>query len=159
MRYLVTGSPLTPATDRPRVCGRRRSLPRRPGLSGVAISNKSLGRGRADTLLGDPTRSKLMRESRFTWLQSGGLVMRILVVGAGALGGYFGACLLRFGRDVTFLVRAQRAAQMAREGLRVIGKGGDFAVAAPTVLATELHETFDLILVAVKAYSFDEAVK
>ena len=112
-----------------------------------------------DTLLGDPIRSKLMRESGFIWLQSGGLVMRILVVGAGALGGYFGACLLRFGRDVTFLVRAQRAAQMAREGLRVIGKGGDFAVAAPTVLATELHETFDLILVAVKAYSFDEAVE
>ena len=85
--------------------------------------------------------------------------MRILVVGAGALGGYFGGCLLRAGRNVTFMVRAERAAQMAREGLRVIGKRGDFAVAAPTVLAAELHETFDLIVVAVKAYSFDEVVE
>ena len=86
-------------------------------------------------------------------------VMRILVVGAGALGGYFGGCLLRAGRDVTFLVRPQRAAQLARDGLRVTGKRGDFAVAAPTALAADLHEPFDLILVAVKAYSFEEALE
>jgi 2-dehydropantoate 2-reductase len=98
-------------------------------------------------VLGNPVRSKLNPDS---WLQSGGLDMRILVVGAGALGGYFGGCLLRAGRNVTFMVRAERAAQMAREGLRVIGKNGDFGVAAPTVLAAELHKTFDLIVVAVK---------
>ena len=52
--------------------------------------------------------------------------MRILVIGAGALGGYFGACLIRAGRDVTFMVRAARAAQLARDGLRVISPHGDF---------------------------------
>jgi ketopantoate reductase len=39
--------------------------------------------------------------------------MRILIVGAGAIGGYFGGRLLEAGRDVTFLVRARRAAQRA----------------------------------------------
>jgi 2-dehydropantoate 2-reductase len=47
---------------------------------------------------------------------------------------------------------------MARTGLCIIGKRGDFVVPAPVVSAGELHESFDLILVAVKAYSFDEAV-
>ena len=43
--------------------------------------------------------------------------MRVLVVGAGAIGGYFGARLLAAGRDVTFLVRPGRAAQLAGTGL------------------------------------------
>ena len=43
--------------------------------------------------------------------------MRILVVGAGAIGGYFGGRLLQAGRDVTFLVRPRRAAQLAKTGL------------------------------------------
>jgi 2-dehydropantoate 2-reductase len=39
--------------------------------------------------------------------------MRILVLGAGALGGYFGAKLLQGGANVEFLVRSARAAQLA----------------------------------------------
>ena len=46
--------------------------------------------------------------------------MRILVVGAGAVGGYFGGRLVEANRDVTFLVRAQRAEQINREGLQLI---------------------------------------
>jgi 2-dehydropantoate 2-reductase len=84
--------------------------------------------------------------------------MRILVVGAGSLGGYFGACLARAGRDVTFLVRQTRAEQLARNGLRVVSPHGDFAVDSTTVLAGELHEPFNLILVGVKAYSLNEAM-
>jgi ketopantoate reductase len=45
--------------------------------------------------------------------------VRVLVIGAGALGGYFGACMARAGRDVTFLVRPGRAEQLAQNGLRV----------------------------------------
>jgi 2-dehydropantoate 2-reductase len=45
--------------------------------------------------------------------------MRVLVVGAGALGGYFGGRLVEAGRDVTFLVRQRRAEQIARLGLRI----------------------------------------
>jgi len=84
--------------------------------------------------------------------------MRILVIGAGALGGYFGACLVRAGRDVTFLVRPPRAAQLVRTGLQVTSPHGDFTVPAVTVAAEDLRQPFDLILVGVKSYSLDEAV-
>ncbi len=85
--------------------------------------------------------------------------MRVLVIGAGALGGYFGACLARAGRDVMFLVRPRRAEQLARDGLRVISPHGDFSVPAATVLAGDLHEPFDLVLVGVKSYSLHEAME
>jgi 2-dehydropantoate 2-reductase len=84
--------------------------------------------------------------------------MRSLIVGAGALGGYFGGCLVRAGRDVTFMVRPRRAEQLARIGLTIISPQGDFTVAARTVLAGDIHETFDLVLVGVKSYSLDQAM-
>lgn len=83
--------------------------------------------------------------------------MRILVVGAGALGGYFGGCLVRAGRDVTFLVRPPRAARLARDGLRISSPHGDFELPVRTVLAGDVREPFDLVLVAVKSYSLAEA--
>jgi len=49
--------------------------------------------------------------------------MTILVVGAGATGGYFGALLAQAGRDVTFLVRPHRAEQLRERGLRIVGRG------------------------------------
>jgi 2-dehydropantoate 2-reductase len=84
--------------------------------------------------------------------------MRILVIGAGALGGYFGGCLVRAGRDVTFLTRPRRAAQLARDGLQIISPHGDFTVSATTILADAIGAPFDLILVGVKSYSLDEAM-
>jgi 2-dehydropantoate 2-reductase len=84
--------------------------------------------------------------------------MRILVIGAGALGGYFGACLIRARRDVTFMVRPGRAAQLARTGLRVSSPHGDFAVPAATIAAEDIKTPFDLILLGVKSYSLDEAM-
>jgi 2-dehydropantoate 2-reductase len=84
--------------------------------------------------------------------------MRILVIGAGALGGYFGACLARAGRDVTFMVRPGRAAQLARTGLQITTPHGDFAVPVKTIAAEEIREPFDLVLVGVKSYSLEEAM-
>ncbi|WP_354222519.1 2-dehydropantoate 2-reductase [Bradyrhizobium sp. F1.4.3] len=84
--------------------------------------------------------------------------MRVLVVGAGALGGYYGACLVRAGGDVTFLVRARRAEQLRRDGLRVVSPHGDFAVQPKLVLANDLKDPFDVVLVGVKAYSLDDAI-
>jgi 2-dehydropantoate 2-reductase len=84
--------------------------------------------------------------------------MRILVIGAGALGGYFGACLVRAGRDVTFLVRPSRATQLARTNLQVKSPHGDFAVPAVTIAAEALKQPFDLVLVGVKSYSLGEAM-
>ena len=77
--------------------------------------------------------------------------MRILIVGAGALGGYFGARLLQAGRDVTFLVRPRRAAQLAKTGLVVRSTLGDAHIASPPlVLADDLRGPFDLILVGLQ---------
>jgi 2-dehydropantoate 2-reductase len=94
--------------------------------------------------------------------------MRILVVGAGAIGGYFGARLAVAGRDVTFLVRPKRAEQLAG-GLIVRSPKGDAKVAAPK-LVTEASESplgissltarspFDLVLLSCKSYDLDSAM-
>lgn len=84
--------------------------------------------------------------------------MRVLIVGAGALGGYFGAYLTAAGRDVTFLVRTARAAALARDGLRVVSPHGDLRVEPKTVTADTIDGTYDLILLAVKAYSLHAAM-
>jgi len=85
--------------------------------------------------------------------------MRILVIGAGATGGYFGGRLLQHGRDVTFLVREARAAALARDGLRIRSPKGDADIAAPpTLLARDLREPFDLILLSCKAYGLAQAI-
>jgi 2-dehydropantoate 2-reductase len=85
--------------------------------------------------------------------------MRILIVGAGAIGGYFGGRLLQHGRDVTFLVREQRAAQLALHGLAIHSVTGDALLPSPpTVLAAELCEPYDLILLSCKAYGLEQAM-
>ena len=85
--------------------------------------------------------------------------MRILVVGAGAIGGYFGGRLVEAGQDVTFLVRPKRAAELARDGLMIRSPTGDLTAPAPrTVLAENLTQPFDLVLLSCKAYDLDNAI-
>jgi len=84
--------------------------------------------------------------------------MKVLVIGAGALGGYFGGCLVRAGRDVTFMVRQRRAEQLGRDGLQLIRPGGNFSVPARVLIAGAITEPFDLVLVALKSYSLDGAI-
>ena len=88
--------------------------------------------------------------------------MRILVIGAGAVGGYFGGRLAAAGRDVTFLVRAARAEQLRRTGLQIFDPYGDVSVQPKLLLAEELKarpEAFDLIVVSTKAYSLEAAME
>jgi 2-dehydropantoate 2-reductase len=85
--------------------------------------------------------------------------MRILVVGAGAVGGYFGGRLLQAGRDVTFLVRPRRAAELGKHGLTIRSRLGDFHRSSPPIVSQEsLAEPFDLILLSCKAYDLDGAM-
>jgi 2-dehydropantoate 2-reductase len=85
--------------------------------------------------------------------------MKILVVGAGAVGGYFGGRLLQAGRDVTFLVRPRRAAELAKHGLTIRSRVGDFHLPSPpTVLQDDLAQPFDLVLLSCKAYDLDDAM-
>ena len=84
--------------------------------------------------------------------------LRILVIGAGAVGGYFAARLAAAGRDVTILVRPARAAQLRSTGLQVFSPHGDVTVQPKLLLASELKDPFDLILVSTKAYSLEAAM-
>lgn len=84
--------------------------------------------------------------------------MKILVVGAGATGGYFGACLAAAGRDVTFLVRERRAAFLERRGLRVVGGRRELRVAPKVTTAGHLGGKFDVVLLTVKAAGLAGAI-
>jgi 2-dehydropantoate 2-reductase len=86
--------------------------------------------------------------------------MRILVVGAGAIGGYFGGRMLQSGRDVTFLVRPKRASELAHNGLVIKSPNGDITLKnPPSVQADKLSEKFDLVLLSCKAFDLDDALK
>jgi 2-dehydropantoate 2-reductase len=86
--------------------------------------------------------------------------MRILVVGAGAIGGYFGGRLLQAGRDVTFLVRPRRASELASAGLVIKSPNGDVTLKnPPTVQADALKDKFDVVLLSCKAFDLDDAIK
>ena len=84
--------------------------------------------------------------------------MRILVVGAGAVGGYFGGRLAQAGRDVTFLVRAKRAEELKAKGLQIISPYGDLTLRPKTVSASEIAAPYDVILLSVKSYSLASAM-
>jgi 2-dehydropantoate 2-reductase len=85
--------------------------------------------------------------------------MRILVVGTGAIGGYFGGRLLQAGQDVVFLVRPRRAAALVKHGLRIHSPLGDFHAPAPPVVTEDgLARPFDLVLLSCKAYDLEGAI-
>jgi 2-dehydropantoate 2-reductase len=84
--------------------------------------------------------------------------MRILVVGAGATGGYFGGRLMQAGRDVTFLVRPERAEQLRRDGLRIVSPHGDLTLSPKLLTADQITQPFDAVLLSVKAYALDSAL-
>ncbi len=85
--------------------------------------------------------------------------MKLLVLGAGAVGGYFGGRLAQAGADVTFLVRPARRAQLARDGLRIASPLGDATLAVNTVDATTARPDYDYILLSCKAYDLDSAME
>jgi 2-dehydropantoate 2-reductase len=85
--------------------------------------------------------------------------MRLLIVGAGATGGYFGGRLAQAGRDVTFLARPARARQLRAEGLQIVSPHGDATLAPKLVEADALDASYDAVILAVKAYSLDAALK
>jgi 2-dehydropantoate 2-reductase len=84
--------------------------------------------------------------------------MRILIVGAGAVGGYFGGRLAQAGRDVTFLVRPSRARQLTRDGLRIISRHGDAVLSPKLVSADKIDTPYDLVFLSVKAYALEAAM-
>ena len=86
------------------------------------------------------------------------MAMRILIVGAGAVGGYFGGRLAQAGCDVTFLVRPSRAKQLGRDGLRIISPHGDAVLTPKLVSAEEIGTPYNLVFLSVKAYALEAAM-
>lgn len=87
--------------------------------------------------------------------------MRILILGAGGIGGYFGGRLLQAGADVTFAVRSRRAAQLAADGLVVRSPHGAFTIPPSSVAwvdSSAIRDAWDLVLLAPKAYDLDSAL-
>ncbi|MEV0405518.1 ketopantoate reductase family protein [Actinoallomurus sp. NPDC050550] len=84
--------------------------------------------------------------------------MKILVIGAGATGGFFGARLAQAGRDVTFLVRPRRAAVLRERGLRLTGLDAHDVLAPKLVTPGEIAAPYDLLLISVKAGSLVSAL-
>jgi 2-dehydropantoate 2-reductase len=84
--------------------------------------------------------------------------VKILVLGAGGIGGFFGGRLAEAGSDVTFLVRERRAEQLARNGLVVKSPLGDIRRPVPAVLSASAGGPYELVLLTCKAYDLDSAI-
>jgi 2-dehydropantoate 2-reductase len=84
--------------------------------------------------------------------------MRLLVVGAGSTGGYFGGRLAQAGRDVTFLVRPSRAARLRETGLHMVSPHGDATVQPQVVIADGIVAPYDAILLTVKGFQLEAAL-
>jgi 2-dehydropantoate 2-reductase len=84
--------------------------------------------------------------------------MRILVIGAGAVGGYFGGRLADAGRDVTFLVRGRQSEAIRQHGLRIVSPHSNATLSPKVISADEIAGSYDLIILCVKAYSLEVAM-
>jgi 2-dehydropantoate 2-reductase len=84
--------------------------------------------------------------------------MKILVLGAGGIGGYFGGRLAEAGADTTFLVRPKRREQIERDGLVIESPNGNARIDAKTVTAEGLKPGYDAVIFTCKAYDLDSAM-
>ena len=85
--------------------------------------------------------------------------MKILVLGAGGTGGYFGGRLHESGADVTFLVREKRAQHIAQHGLRIESPRGNVVLTVKTVLAANVAKEYGVVILSCKAYDLDSSVE
>lgn len=82
--------------------------------------------------------------------------MRFLIAGAGAIGGYLGACLARAGQDVTLFARGPHLRAMEERGLAVLSAGGDFRVHPKVTGDLAQADPADVIVLGVKAHSLTQ---
>lgn len=86
--------------------------------------------------------------------------MKIVVMGAGGVGGYFGARLAASGADVTFIARGDHLKAMRRDGLKILSANGDMTL--KPVKATDAPASVghaDLVMIAVKLWSTEDAAR
>jgi 2-dehydropantoate 2-reductase len=85
--------------------------------------------------------------------------MKILIVGAGGIGGFFGAKIQQAGADITYLLRKQRQQLISDQGLTIETPKGSFTIHPQTVLADQLEPVYDLIILACKAFDLADSLK
>jgi 2-dehydropantoate 2-reductase len=87
--------------------------------------------------------------------------MKLLMLGAGSVGGYFGGRLQEGGADITFLVRPKRAAQLRERGLRVHGPRGELHLQQLRLLepGAAAGVSFDAVILSCKAYDLSSAIE
>src|SRR4051812_42588035 len=79
--------------------------------------------------------------------------MKFVILGSGAVGGYYGARLARAGHDVTFIARGAHLAAIRSRGLEIRSPmTGDFIVRAPAAEDTSAVGPVDVVILSVKAY-------
>jgi 2-dehydropantoate 2-reductase len=83
---------------------------------------------------------------------------KILILGAGGTGGYFGGRLAESGADVTFLVREGRRKILAEQGLRIESPFGDAQLKVKTATAADVAPVYDAVILTCKAYDLDAAI-
>jgi len=84
--------------------------------------------------------------------------MKILILGVGGIGGFFGGYLHEIGADVTFLVRPNRQKLLSNNGLNIISSLGNLSLNPKTVLAEDLTPIYDMIIITCKTYDLDQAI-
>ena len=84
--------------------------------------------------------------------------MKILILGAGGVGGYFGARLIQAGADVTYLLRDKRHVKIQAEGLVIETPKDTFTVQPKAITRDQLKPEYDLIVLAPKSFDFEDAL-
>ena len=84
--------------------------------------------------------------------------MKILVLGVGGIGGFFGAHLDIIGEDVTFLVRQKRKALVKKNGIKIKSSFGNFNIQPKLITKEKLKPIYDVILLTCKSYDLDQVI-
>ncbi len=86
--------------------------------------------------------------------------MKIAMMGAGGVGGYYGVRLAKAGHEVVFVARGAHAEAMRRDGLRVEGEGGAMRLDAVSVVDDPRQVgVVDLVVIAVKLWDTEAAAR
>ena len=87
-----------------------------------------------------------------------GVVMRIAVMGAGSIGGYFGGMLAQSGHDVTLIARGKHLETIRKDGLTIVNDDGRFSVNCDATDDLTSIGIVDLVLLTVKTYQNEMAI-
>jgi 2-dehydropantoate 2-reductase len=85
--------------------------------------------------------------------------MKVICLGAGAIGGYYGGRLVEAGQSVNFLVRENRKQQLLSQGLRIESPYGNFSAPVRAITRDEIDGPADIIILTCKAYDLDSAIE